>query len=146
MYVGHGSMLNDILLVITGVTRLPAKKALLMSNNQDDGDPGIEQQPRFNLTLSASTDNGDSWPHSRIVYPAHLGKVGYSDVRVTSSGLIAVHFDTAQGGTCRDSVAKLCPNATSREACVACAMSPTNKAILHKPSQVPRHPGLFEPA
>ena len=27
-----------------------------MSNNQDNGDPGIEQQPRFNLTLSLSLD------------------------------------------------------------------------------------------
>ena len=39
-----------------GITRWEAKKALLMSNNQDNGDPGIEQQPRFNLTLSLSLD------------------------------------------------------------------------------------------
>ena len=47
-----------------GITRWEAKKALLMSNNQDNGDPGIEQQPRFNLTLSLSLDVSPyhAWP------------------------------------------------------------------------------------
>ena len=73
-----------------GITRWTAKQALLMSNNQDNGDPGIEQQPRFNMTLSVSLDNGKTWPHRAIVWPAHLGKTGYSDVRVTSSGKYVV--------------------------------------------------------
>ena len=69
-----------------GITRWEAKKALLMSNNQDNGDPGIEQQPRFNLTLSMSLDNGNTWPHRAIIWPAHMGKAGYSDIRITSTG------------------------------------------------------------
>ena len=122
-----------------GITRWEAKKALLMSNNQDNGNPGIEQQPRFNLTLSVSLDNGKTWPHRAIVWPAHMGKTGYSDVRVTSSGLAAVHLDTAQASNCRDAVQKLCANMTV-DACTACVLKPGNRAVLEKPQQVPNHP------
>jgi hypothetical protein len=134
-----------------GITRWADKRAIVVSNNQDNGDPGIEQQPRFNLTLSVSTDNGASFPHRKIVYPAHNGKVGYSDVRVTSAGLIAVHFDTQQSGECRTAVEKLCPNMTASgpskelDACLKCALSPAHKKILRTPTPLPNHPGLMEP-
>ena len=64
-----------------------------MCNVQDDGDPGIEQQPRYNLTVSISLDSGRTWPHRQIIYPAHMGRVGYSDCRVAKDGTIVVHFE-----------------------------------------------------
>ena len=76
-----------------GITRWEEKKALVMCNVQDDGDPGIEQQPRYNLTVSISLDSGRTWPHRQIIYPAHMGRVGYSDCRVAKDGTIVVHFE-----------------------------------------------------
>jgi len=54
---------------------------------------GIEQQPRYNLTVSISLDSGHTWPHRQIIYPAHMGRVGYSDCRVAKDGTIVVHFE-----------------------------------------------------
>jgi hypothetical protein len=112
-----------------GITRWEAKKALVMSNVQDTGDPGIEQQPRYNLTVSISLDSGKSWPYRKIVYPAHLGAVGYSDVRVAKDGTIVVHFDTLVGGICAQAMKQFCAeemnaSAHSRSAtgdCLSCA-------------------------
>ena len=44
---------------------------LVMSNAPDNRDPGEEQQPRFNLTASLSSDGGLTFPHKSIIFPAH---------------------------------------------------------------------------
>jgi hypothetical protein len=113
-----------------GIARWESKKALVMSNVQDNGDPGIEQQPRYNLTVSISLDSGRHWPYRAIVYPAHRGAVGYSDVRVAKDGTIVVHFDTLTGPNtpCSLGMKKYCAaelNASHAggavEVCLACA-------------------------
>jgi polygalacturonase len=121
-----------------GITRWEAKKALVMSNVQDTGDPGIEQQPRYNLTVSISLDSGRTWPHRVIVYPAHRGAVGYSDVRVAKNGMIVVHFDTLVGGVCASAMQPLCgtemnqsKSGGSTDDCIACALR--NRARLEAP-------------
>ena len=43
-----------------------------MSNAPDNRDPGEEQQPRFNLTVSLSSGGGETFPHRSIIFPAHL--------------------------------------------------------------------------
>ena len=52
------------------------------------------QDPRYNLTVSLSVDNGKTFPHKAIVWPAHRGATGYSSVKVASDGTVAVHFDS----------------------------------------------------
>ena len=49
------------------------------------------------LTIYSFWSDGVSWPRRTVIYPAHYGMVGYSDIRVLPvSGKVAVHFDTAQ--------------------------------------------------
>jgi len=124
-------------------TRWEEQGALLATNVQDQGRPGFKQNPRYNLTLSISHDEGRTWPRRLIVFPARLGRTGYSDVRMTGSGKVAIHLDTEQNDGCRATVARLCPNSTSPAACVACALR--HNATLRAPAPVPNHPGLLEP-
>ena len=52
------------------VARWEAGKAIVASNVQDNGDPGgPEQDPRYNLTVSTSFDNGMSETSSDLLPP-----------------------------------------------------------------------------
>eukprot|EP01043_Picozoa_sp_COSAG02_P009674 COSAG02_NODE_331_length_24480_cov_22.114720_10_plen_561_part_00 len=117
---------------------------LVMSNAQDNRDPGDAQQPRFNLTVSISSDNGRTWPHSKIVWPADLGGTGYSSCKVTN-GLIAVHFTAMPPVRCHKQLMTL--NCTDENvtadprACISCAHA--NKAAAYTAcceDCVPGHP------
>eukprot|EP01047_Picozoa_sp_COSAG01_P017178 COSAG01_NODE_903_length_12848_cov_7.966899_7_plen_420_part_00 len=107
------------------VTRWTQGRALVSTNIQDGGDPGINQYPRQNLSVSLSLDNGRTWPHKRIIFPAARGWSTYSSVRVTSDQTIAVLFDTQQQNSCRTRVRNVtCTDQLSSvKSCIACALA-----------------------
>jgi hypothetical protein len=102
------------------MTRWDQGHALVAVNVQDNGDPGMNQLPRFNLTVSMSMDDGKTWPHRRIVYP---GLTGYCAVQMTADQKIAVHFDTLEHQRCRTQIRNVtCVAAlASTQSCIACA-------------------------
>jgi hypothetical protein len=102
------------------ITQWEEGKALVAVNVQDNGDPGMNQLPRFNLTVSISTNDGRTWPHRRIIYP---GLTGYCSVRMTADQMIAVHFDTQEHQSCRTQIRNVtCVSAlASTQSCIACA-------------------------
>ena len=115
-----------------GFARGPAGSGwMVMSNAQDNRDPGDAQQPRFNLTVSISRNNGKTWPHSKIVWPANLGGAGYSSAKVTK-GLIAVHFTAMPPVQCHKALVSLnCTDegiTTDPQSCIACAHASMEKA------------------
>ena len=52
---------------------------------------------RKNLTLRVSTDNGKTWPKSKVIEPEYAG---YSDIAVDSKGTIYVLYEVKAGQTC----------------------------------------------
>jgi hypothetical protein len=108
---------------------------MVMANAQDNRDPGDDQQPRANLTVSLSSDGGKTWPHSKIVWPARLGGAGYSSAKF-SHGLIAVHFTAILYPACAQALAaRNCTRdraAASPDACIACAMVHQGDAAVQK--------------
>ena len=80
----------------SGTTRYDPAQALLISNipygrrfNATNRHDVHAPNPRVNLTIHASTNNGATFPFHKLVWP---GQGGYSDLAITPAGAIGIHF------------------------------------------------------
>ncbi len=64
-------------------------KSILLFSNPDS--KNIEKNPRENLTIKASLDNGNSWSKKTIINP---GASGYSDLAVDNKGNVYCLYET----------------------------------------------------
>ena len=98
-------------------------------------DPGMNQYPRYNVTVSISSNDGKSWPHRKVVFPADIGMSTYATVRMTADNMIAVHFDTMQTNNCRKRIRNVtcATKLASVPECVACAMAAESELTARIP-------------
>lgn len=83
---------------MASIIRLSSKengeKSRLLFSNPDSRN--IEKNPRKNLTIKLSYDDGESWPVQKVLEP---GNAGYSDLAVGPDGSIYCLYETNTSGT-----------------------------------------------
>ncbi len=83
---------------MSGFIKVPARngvgKSMLLFSNPDSRN--IPKNPRKNLTIKLSYDDGQSWPVQKVLNP---GPSGYSDLAVGKDGTIYCLYETNTVGT-----------------------------------------------